>query len=291
MRIHPLSSFLGASLAGLVVLGTGAFQSPSSRILVDPVPESPQDAPGRIEMTTAPVPGAPRRLKILGQPAASDFFDIESNALGGDPVNFVVPEGKWLGTRAVLRFDNEPGTVNGRIRIDGKSVLSVSLNGTGFVKGAQSTWHLRPGQVLTVERVDGGGASPAATFVVRCWLEGGPGSTKLAGVPAVAEWRDIESNTLGAPAIQYVVPKHKVMVPSLAIRPGEAPPGGIDGRVFVNGNYVGSFSMTGGAPTLLPGPTWYAREGETVTIERTGGSAAASETFFLRCWMEDVFDG
>jgi len=291
MRIHPLSSFLGAALAGLVVLGTGAFQSPSSRTLVDPVTESPQDAPGRIEMTAAPVPGAPRKLKVLGQPAASDFFDIESNALGDDPTSFVVPEGKWLGTRAVLRFDNEPGLVNGRVRIDGRSVLSVSLNGTGFVKGAPAAWYLRPGQVLTVERTGGGSASAAATFVVRCWLEGGPGSTKLAGVPAVSEWRDIESNALGGAPVQYVVPKGKVMVPSLAIRPGEAPPGVIDGRVFVNGNYVGSFSMSGGTPTLLPGPTWYAREGETVTIERTGGSAVPSETFFLRCWMEDIFDG
>ena len=70
-----------------------------------------------------------------------------------------------------------------------------------------------------------------------------------------------------------------------------APPGGIDGRVFVNGNYVGSFSMTGGTPTLLPGPTWYAREGEVVTIERIGGSAVPAETFFLRCWIENIYDG
>jgi len=26
-------------------------------------------------------------------------------------------------------------------------------------------------------------------------------------------------------------------------------------------------------------------------MERTGGTTVPSETFFLRCWMEDLFDG
>lgn len=42
-------------------------------------------------------------VKILGQPAASEWLDIESNQLNGSPTQYIVPPGKALYLSSILR--------------------------------------------------------------------------------------------------------------------------------------------------------------------------------------------
>ena len=110
--------------------------------------------------------------KVYGEPAASEWIDIESNALGGPPTEYVVPPGKVLvGPKVLIRkYDDFMGAMNGRLLIDGVIVESITFNPTETTQSAGGTRYLAEGTTLTVDRW-GGDAEPSAKFLARCWLE------------------------------------------------------------------------------------------------------------------------
>ena len=178
----------------------------------------------------------------------------------------------------------------GNVQIDGVTFSVVNLGNIQALKGTQARRYIRAGQVLTVERT-GGSAPAVATFVVRSWLDGRPG-LKVFGQPAASEFIDIESNTLGIPATQYVVPAGKVLFVAVTLFRTDAVlgfAGSLMTRLRVDGSTIGVHTFGSGEVTQIPAAVaWYLRGGQTLSVEREGGTADPSATVAARCCLEDV---
>lgn len=117
----------------------------------------------------------------------------------------------------------------------------------------------------------------------------GLATLKILGQPAASEWIDIESNQLGQAETVYVVPTGKVLTLHSGFRLGNM---GLQNESTTGHVLIGAIEVTGLG--LFPGEStairegWVAKEGQTVTIGRTGGSAPSQFTFLLRGWMEDM---
>ena len=116
-------------------------------------------------------------LKIFGQPAASDWIDIESGTLGGQPTQFVVPPGQVLTLQYKHVRANSGGGMQGNVAIDGSYVAYIGLSPGELHPLHDSTpapWTsgeiAREGQVVTLTRT-GGTAPQEFTFIIRGWLE------------------------------------------------------------------------------------------------------------------------
>lgn len=133
-------------------------------------------------------------LKILGQPAASEWIDIESNEVGQPATTYTVPDGHRLTLKVMvvtLPFVNGPNDdwIGFRILVNGVEVGADALRAHDFDYHAVFQHHLgewssfqpgtvlHSGQTLTVERTDVGQSSDdnyaedAQTFTVRGFLE------------------------------------------------------------------------------------------------------------------------
>lgn len=115
---------------------------------------------------------------------------------------------------------------------------------------------------------------------------------KTLGVPAAGEWIDLESGPDGQAGTTYQVPLGKVLTMVYQqSRPGAGASEGdleIDGTLMVEINIAAGELMPLHAATnsssWIHGET--ARQGEIVTLTRTGGTGQTSDTFWVRGWLE-----
>lgn len=119
---------------------------------------------------------------------------------------------------------------------------------------------------------------------------------KIFGIPAAAEWLEIESGANNQPGTQFQVPPGRVLT-LVYLFNRASNTGSIDVRVDIDGTVVSdSKSIVLGALTglyeaatpspFLNGET--AAAGQIVTVKREGGTAIDSNTFALRGWLEPL---
>jgi len=168
VRVNVPSAAIGAVALALVLLAASAA-----------APQSVATALATLLRVRVVSP-----VKILGQPAASEWIDIESNQHGQAATQYVVPSGKVLTieawwnseTDAALKMEVEvridgvaPGQVN---TIFGRDMVKVIAANSG---GVPAFAIAREGQIVEVSRTDTSVGTawslPEERATLRGWLE------------------------------------------------------------------------------------------------------------------------
>lgn len=127
---------------------------------------------GRRSMLNGPV-------KIWGQPAASDWVEIESGALGQPGTQYVVPAGKvftMTGIYNPIRGNN--GTIQVRVSVDGVHLVQAfpdegryDMFNTMTIFHPSGGYIAREGQLIEVRRTGGSNPNANLTGFLQGWLE------------------------------------------------------------------------------------------------------------------------